>query len=736
MTRCLLFLLPLACWGQSCTYYVATAGSDSANGTSSSTPYRTIAKAVNAATLSPGNTVCLNKGDKWREQMTPAQSGTSGNAITFTSYGTGAKPQILGSIDLSSTSAWTETTGPTGAVTQANMRLSTVNGTAFVDFGAAGELTPYTGQLLTITDSASNTITGYIKAAGTGETYGSQLLANTAFSNTTGVSAGSGATIASVAGGQSGNALRVTSSDTSGWDQAYESIATAVGYLLKASTYMEKGTDSQAVFQLQQAATPWGNYNGAGTTTASWSSNYTVYATMSQTGLNVIFAACCTATSGLTNLYDTASVTQVLTPSTTGVTITSTSGGTTYNWASQGGSFNPNDANGYTYSIAAGGATNLWYATSTLDVGSLIFNTEASVGVKESTQGAAVAQGEFYWDTVSRVYLYSSSNPGSFYSHIEAAQKQFGALIASLNYITIDGLDFRYQGLNGVEISSSPTYVTPEDHVTVKNSNFAYIGGAYAAGTTRLGNAVEVYSGATNITVTNNTFNQIYDTAFTHQGGILGSDSGDSQANEVYGPDLFAYNVVQNSEMCWEFFVYGTSPTATGIRVLNNTCYNDGSGWSHSQRPDPEGTGFMSWGSTVGTVSGCAFENNIVYGSSNWLFTAWGTLAASLGGWTVDYNDYYPDSSTAFCESCGGTTPVGNFASWQAYSSQDAHSFVGDPKFASPSGGAFTLQSTSPASGTGLYIAGVTSATPNVGALGTLAPPLIRGVRIKGSKIQ
>ena len=47
------------------------------------------------------------------------------------------------------------------------------------------------------------------------------------------------------------------------------------------------------------------------------------------------------------------SLKQVLTPSATGVTITSTAGGTTYNWASIESGFDYNDAKGYTYKLTA-----------------------------------------------------------------------------------------------------------------------------------------------------------------------------------------------------------------------------------------------------------------------------------------------------------------------------------------------------------------------------------------------
>lgn len=47
-----------------------------------------------------------------------------------------------------------------------------------------------------------------------------------------------------------------------------------------------------------------------------------------------------------TMLFDEASLKQVLTPSATGVTITSTPNGGTYNWASIESGFNYNDAGG------------------------------------------------------------------------------------------------------------------------------------------------------------------------------------------------------------------------------------------------------------------------------------------------------------------------------------------------------------------------------------------------------
>jgi len=76
------------------TYYVdATNGLDTNDGTCSDKAWKTIAK-VNSSSFSPGSTIKFKKGETWHEQLTIPSSGTAGNPITFTSYGTGTKPTI------------------------------------------------------------------------------------------------------------------------------------------------------------------------------------------------------------------------------------------------------------------------------------------------------------------------------------------------------------------------------------------------------------------------------------------------------------------------------------------------------------------------------------------------------------------------------------------------------------------------------------------------------------------
>jgi hypothetical protein len=92
------------------TYYVSSsAGDDSKDGLTTATAWKSIAK-VNAATFAAGDQILFNRGDVWRESLTPPSSGASGNPIKFDAYGSGEAPTITGSLDLPAAS-WTQDSG-------------------------------------------------------------------------------------------------------------------------------------------------------------------------------------------------------------------------------------------------------------------------------------------------------------------------------------------------------------------------------------------------------------------------------------------------------------------------------------------------------------------------------------------------------------------------------------------------------------------------------------------------
>lgn len=84
------------------TYYVSNSqGNDSNNGTSQSTPWRTLSKVTNAS-LNPGDKVLFKRGDTWTgQQLNQAESGTINNPIVFGAYGEGSNPVFNGNNSLS-----------------------------------------------------------------------------------------------------------------------------------------------------------------------------------------------------------------------------------------------------------------------------------------------------------------------------------------------------------------------------------------------------------------------------------------------------------------------------------------------------------------------------------------------------------------------------------------------------------------------------------------------------------
>src|ERR1051325_9316956 len=108
------------------TYYVdQTGGDDTKDGLSQSIsggtgPWKTISK-VNASSFSGDDQILFKRGEVWREQLTMPSSGTSGHPITFSAYGTGALPKIMGSTQLST---WTNESGNLWYATKATDPLS------------------------------------------------------------------------------------------------------------------------------------------------------------------------------------------------------------------------------------------------------------------------------------------------------------------------------------------------------------------------------------------------------------------------------------------------------------------------------------------------------------------------------------------------------------------------------------------------------------------------------------
>ena len=106
------------------TYYVSSSGgNDSNNGTSQTTPFKTLTK-VSSIALVSGDKVLFKCGDTFSGTLTISHSGTLANPITFSKYGTGAQPVFSGWETLT---GWVNRGGGIWSTTDAN--LGTYDGT-------------------------------------------------------------------------------------------------------------------------------------------------------------------------------------------------------------------------------------------------------------------------------------------------------------------------------------------------------------------------------------------------------------------------------------------------------------------------------------------------------------------------------------------------------------------------------------------------------------------------------
>lgn len=89
-------------------YYISSSTGDDTSGDGTiGNPYASIDK-VNALTLSAGDAVLFKRGDEFEGTITPNYSGASGSPIIYAAYGTGTKPKIYNSVEVT---GWTNYSG-------------------------------------------------------------------------------------------------------------------------------------------------------------------------------------------------------------------------------------------------------------------------------------------------------------------------------------------------------------------------------------------------------------------------------------------------------------------------------------------------------------------------------------------------------------------------------------------------------------------------------------------------
>jgi hypothetical protein len=196
----------------------------------------------------------------------------------------------------------------------ANTRLSLADGCAFADIVSVTDfLTGHIGELLNVFDNDGNKISGYIKAAGTGETYGPELVNAWTNGNFNTWIPGVGPLITRAA-------------KVGGGGYCAKNTGSLAGKLIKNTNDFTLSVGNLGSFHIALSYYPNGNLIDFDDKATSYRVGRDEVMLGQSNGI-CIFSNI-TTDFALTSF----SAKQVLTPSVTGVTLVSTPGGSVYNW--------------------------------------------------------------------------------------------------------------------------------------------------------------------------------------------------------------------------------------------------------------------------------------------------------------------------------------------------------------------------------------------------------------------
>jgi hypothetical protein len=614
------------------TYYVDATNGNDNNNGTSPSTAWKTIEKVNSSTFAPGDSVLFKRGESFRGSLVPS-SGSPSGYITYGAYGTGNKPKLLGAYERSSSSDWTNQGGNIWRTKYRSVNL------------VEPELLP--------NPDFSSDLSGWEKwdDPATG--------ASTVFSRTT----APGEYYTAPGGGKLVCTNHGNGSNPWGTDiQLFTSTGSVTALKWYRFSFKTKATQAFAIphdkILLHNWALPGADYlpysPASVSITNEWTSHEIFYKAKASSG-----SEGCRITFYLGNLI-------------------------------------PNGCTLYIDSCSFRECEqDPEYIT--VDVGNIIFNNETSPGILVWNRFDLNAQGKFWYDEDNDLLeIYSTVNPGNYYSHIELCLNMRVIDITNKSYVICDNLDLRY-GSFGVEGSNT-------HHIWIRDCDVSYIGGGNITGEHppgRGGNGVQFWNGNHDNVVERCTFNQIYDSALSPQG---------LDSCEVYNI-YFRNNIVTNCENSIEYWETNSATTAHDIYFENNTCLNAGDGWIHSQRPiqTQNGVQVMIWANLAKTWN-VYIRNNIFYNATHYL-VRWHRLE-DVNTVIMDHNCWYQSSgSLAFiylCDTIGILNITYNYATqWDAYradTKQDLNSIHSDPLMNSD----LTLQASSPCINAGITLNTVT----------------------------
>ena len=323
---------------------------------------------------------------------------------------------------------------------------------------------------------------------------------------------------------------------------------------------------------------------------------------------------------------------------------------------------------------------NLWKCTVAIpgEVGNFVFNDGECTATFRWEREELAGQGDF-WDNrmsgehlgttgteepIQEVLLYSIGNPGTVYSHIEAASYHDRILARLRSNMVLENLRFINSGVHGCAGSGK--------NITVRNCVFENIGGcAWSRDIhVRFGNAVELWHYAEDVLVEGCYFKNVYDSCVTHQGDGARTIPAKyficrNNIFDTYGMAAFEYRDKLPIDSCF----------------VENQCLNAGCGFAMAGEtpprtseiwPQPMGHHIFLWRIPQATEGGNLVISHNVFGKAPVGAAIYSIISPEAEAQiTLDYNSY--EENPVLLNRFGNKN-YSDFSEYKAETGKDAHS--------------------------------------------------------------
>ena len=313
-------------------------------------------------------------------------------------------------------------------------------------------------------------------------------------------------------------------------------------------------------------------------------------------------------------------------------------------------------------------------------------NPEWDVPKSEEWQRSIRMENELdYWydPELKRVVVKYPRNPGEAFGSIELAMTRHVVSEGGRHDVTYDGLWVRYGAAHGFGGGSTA-------NITIRNCDVCWIGGGLqfwrrdektgkVRYPVRFGNGIEFWSNCRGNLVERNRLWEIYDAALTNQGR-------DDEETDVTWRD----NVIWNSEYSFE---YWNRKLTQNVTFEHNTCVDAGSGWAHTQRPNPNGAHLMYYSNRAATTN-FVVRDNVFCRATEWTCRA---ATDWRSGLLHDNNLVWNEGTVPTIRWSEGKTL--RRYKWEDYVRElgmDAHSLFAEPQFVDPARRDYRLKPGSP----------------------------------------